>query len=73
MSLIGIIVVIVFIIIVIALVRLVSSIVGAITHRNYMRGEPIHFNYDGRRVTAYVRSISKRGDKRYHIVVEKHH
>lgn len=70
MILIGI-VIIVLIIIVIALVRLFTSVVGAITHKNYMRGEPIQFNYGGRRVTAYVRKISKRGDKTYHIVVDK--
>lgn len=65
------IVIIAFIIIVIALIHFVISMVGAITHRNYMRGEPIQFNYGGRRVTAYVRKISKRGDKTYHIVVDK--
>jgi hypothetical protein len=76
MSLIGIILIVICILVVIILIRGVISIVdgaiGAAKGRSYMRGEPIHFNYGGRRVTAYVRKIKKQGDKTFHLVVDKH-
>ncbi len=49
----------------------VNFVVGMVKGRKYMQGEPVQFNYGGRRITAYVRKIRRRGDGTYHIVVDK--
>jgi hypothetical protein len=65
---IGITCVIAFIFVIWSIISAVNFVVSMVKDRKYMQSEPVHFNYDGRRITAYVRRIRRRRDGTYHIV-----